>query len=56
MLSDGHANAWFEGEGVTTDRGTIGGVAGGVGLDDAYSLVYRVGGRCTSHAFCFGGT
>ena len=31
MLSDSYANAWLEGEGVTTDRGTIGGVAGGVG-------------------------
>ena len=43
MLSDGHANAWLEGEEATTDRGTIGGVAGGVGLDSAYGLVCRAG-------------
>ena len=43
VLSDSHANVWLEGKGATTDRGTIGGVAGGVGLDGAHGLVCRVG-------------
>jgi len=42
-LGDGRANACFEVEGATTDGGTVGGVAGGVGLDVAYGLVGGVG-------------